>query len=744
MAKLQIKKSNETGKVPQPSDLDWGELALNYTDGKLFYKKHGTNTVELLTSVTRLRGTTSGTYTSGDLTLVAGTNITITQSGSDYTIASAGGADSTKLPLAGGTLTGTLNFNSADQSAILQHDGTATAWYGRLLVKNATADISSFLGNYNSKAGVFAHNNALTAWAPLYVNTLGNNGGGTVYLPHNATYTLSGDNTAYAILNAGNYNSYALPLTGGTLTGALSITDATQSTSTSTGALKITGGVGVAKNLYVGGTLVDIGNTTTNPWSIQQTQTEAWKVLQVGTVSVSQAYLSPGHAVIGVNIYWDGNTWRRKEAGYANRISFGNGGTLWLTSPSSGSADSFVTDFSESFYIDGSGYVQVLNTQQSTSTTTGSFRVAGGVGVGKNLYVGGTLSVSLDASIYDLTIGRGAGAVFSNTALGQSALAANTTGDNNTATGQSVMYHNTSGASNVANGVDALFYNQTGSNNVAVGKSALVYNTTASNNTAVGYQAGYSNQTGTSNVAIGYKAGYSNNSNGYNTFVGDRSGTNSTGQNNTFIGQESGNLVTSGAKNTILGRYNGNQGGLDIRTASNYIVLSDGDGNPRIVVNESGNTGVGNLAPTEKLDVAGNIKHTGLTMTAGTNVDQIYTHQQNITLTTGWQDTGVNAAELATGSYIVQVVAVSDYTVGGGHYDEYYTGVMSWFASNTNSTMSDEIALHRAGHAPNNGTIFLRVIRTVGADPDDLKLQIAGTTTNSAAYQYTFKFRRLI
>lgn len=219
MAKLQIKKSNETGKVPQPSDLDWGELALNYTDGKLFYKKHGTNTVELLNppdtnTVTRLRGTTSGTYTSGDLTLVAGTNITVTQSGSEYTIASAGGADSTKLPLTGGTLTGTLNFNSADQSAILQHDGTAVAWYGRLLVKNATADISSFLGNYNSKAGVFAHNNALTAWAPLYVNTLGNNGEGTVYLPHNATYTLSGDNTAYAILNAGNYNSYAPTLTG--------------------------------------------------------------------------------------------------------------------------------------------------------------------------------------------------------------------------------------------------------------------------------------------------------------------------------------------------------------------------------------------------------------------------------------------------------------------------------------------------------------------------------------------------
>jgi hypothetical protein len=39
--------------------------------------------------------------------------------------------------------------------------------------------------------------------------------------------------------------------------------------------------------------------------------------------------------------------------------------------------------------------------------------------------------------------------------------------------------------------------------------------------------------------------------------------------------------MTTGSKNTILGAYNGNQGGLDIRTSSNNIVLSDGDGNPR-------------------------------------------------------------------------------------------------------------------------------------------------------------------
>jgi hypothetical protein len=81
----------------------------------------------------------------------------------------------------------------------------------------------------------------------------------------------------------------------------------------------------------------------------------------------------------------------------------------------------------------------------------------------------------------------------------------------------------------------------------------------------VGYQAGYTNTTGVNDTFIGWSAGYSN----------------TTGDENTFVGNYAGYFVTTGSKNTILGRYNGNQGGLDIRTASNYIVLSDGDGNPR-------------------------------------------------------------------------------------------------------------------------------------------------------------------
>ena len=185
----------------------------------------------------------------------------------------------------------------------------------------------------------------------------------------------------------------------------------------------------------------------------------------------------------------------------------------------------------------------------------------------------------------------------SNTAIGYKTLYTNTTGYANTALGgingagtYTTLSLNTTGIENVGIGHGALGSNTTASNNTAVGTSALAQNTTASNNTAVGYQAGYSNSTGAYNCFFGLQAGYLT-TGAKNTFIGTTAGYNCTGSYNTFVGSldstgglAAGNAVTSGAKNTILGNYSGNNGGLDIRTASNYIVLSDGDGNPRLSI----------------------------------------------------------------------------------------------------------------------------------------------------------------
>ena len=117
---------------------------------------------------------------------------------------------------------------------------------------------------------------------------------------------------------------------------------------------------------------------------------------------------------------------------------------------------------------------------------------------------------------------------------------------------------------NTTIGNDSFLVNTTGNGNVAVGADSLKANTTGISNVAVGFGAMIANVAGSNNVAMGLLA------------LGA-----ATGSFNTAIGRNAGGDISSGAKNTIIGNYSGNGGGLDIRTASNYIVLSDGDGNPR-------------------------------------------------------------------------------------------------------------------------------------------------------------------
>ena len=284
------------------------------------------------------------------------------------------------------------------------------------------------------------------------------------------------------------------------------------------------------------------------------------------------------------------------------------------------------------FYKDSAGVVQTLATKGTAaiggSTTQVQYNNAGVLAGSANMTFSGTaLTLANDASISGLTIGKGGGAVSNNTALGNLTLASNTSGNRNSGIGFYSQIYTTTGANNSSLGVQSLGANTTGSSNVAIGDSALLSNTTASNNTAVGYQAGYSTTTAANNMYLGYQAGYSltassggntfvgvgsgytfnTTSNGFNTLVGYQAGYGlTTGLSNTFVGSStagfgSGSAVTTGSKNTILGAYTGNQGGLDIRTSSNYIVLSDGDGNPRGIFDGSGNLLVGTTSQVGKI-----------------------------------------------------------------------------------------------------------------------------------------------
>ena len=138
---------------------------------------------------------------------------------------------------------------------------------------------------------------------------------------------------------------------------------------------------------------------------------------------------------------------------------------------------------------------------------------------------------------------------------------------------------------------------ENGTANVGVGKQALNSNT-GTRNTAVGYQAGYALTTGSANVAIGDHALDAAIAADNNVAVGTFALSSTTGIWNTAVGAGAGDSITTGTRNTILGRYNGNQGGLDIRTLSNNIVLSDGDGNPHWKYISSYRSGQGGWSST--------------------------------------------------------------------------------------------------------------------------------------------------
>jgi len=147
-------------------------------------------------------------------------------------------------------------------------------------------------------------------------------------------------------------------------------------------------------------------------------------------------------------------------------------------------------------------------------------KATGNVGIGTTTTPLVKLQVSGGALIEGLTVGRGAGAIVTNTAVGTQALGLNTTGHDNSSLGYQSLLSNTSGSNNTAMGALALYRNTLGNANTGMGYQALYNNTIGINNTAMGYQALLNNINGGSNTAMGVMALFKNNSGANNTAIG--------------------------------------------------------------------------------------------------------------------------------------------------------------------------------------------------------------------------------
>jgi hypothetical protein len=182
-----------------------------------------------------------------------------------------------------------------------------------------------------------------------------------------------------------------------------------------------------------------------------------------------------------------------------------------------------------------------------------------------------------------VTVGRGAGAVDTNTAVGLTTMFSNTTGDENTAFGYQTLYSNNTGARNTAVGSQALVNNTNGNDNTAVGRGALSSNNTGFQNVGLGYQPLFANQSGSDNISIGYRSLFNAVSASQNVAVGTRALNSATAGNNTAVGFEALNANTSGTNNVAIGHSalinvttgSGNFGAAFRDSTGAYLPVSD-------------------------------------------------------------------------------------------------------------------------------------------------------------------------
>ncbi len=356
-------------------------------------------------------------------------------------------------------------------------------------------------------------------------------------------------------------------------------------------------------------TLVDYSNLT---W------TSASNMLTVGVARI----FSPG-----TNNFFFGNAAGNTSIGVGvENMGFGTGAGANLTTGNRhtffgyNAGNAQIAGFNNSFFGNAAG-----------QNTTGSANSFFGTSAGK-ANIGGSSNVAVGNGA--LTANTSGG---SNTAVGTNALAASSTINNNTAFGTNSYSLLTSGNQNVGVGMNSGFTQTTASNQVFVGYNAG-FNVTGNQNIAIGTEAmsgtgtfGSGPNTGANNVYMGYTSGDFQQSGDQNVSVGSlaMAGANgagnsvalgyntlnvATGSFNIAIGSGVSSTLTSGSNNILIGKQLTPQSltGDDQLSIMNIIF---GTGNNAIGTSVStGKIGIGVAAPSEKLEVAGNVRFSGALM----------------------------------------------------------------------------------------------------------------------------------
>lgn len=300
---------------------------------------------------------------------------------------------------------------------------------------------------------------------------------------------------------------------GGTVNGAINITNTTASTSSTTGALKVGGGVGVSGDVYADG-IVYMYDATSLTYSPVLT-------------SASGGY---NGGIIGGTVYVNNSTASTSFSTGAFRVRGGVG-------------------------IQGDLYVGPDGNFNGIRVGRGA---ASGLGSNTNVAFGGFGSAG------DIPLASNVSGLY-NIAIGFKSLSSITNATSNTAVGYNTMGSRPAGDSNTAIGANALTSGNA-SSNTAIGAGAM-QTATGDTTVAIGHDA-LKDSAGSGNIGIGYIAGQLLTSGNYNVIIGSNTGS-------TIIGTSNNILICDGAGNIRI-KATGTAGDINITSSTASTTTTTG------------------------------------------------------------------------------------------------------------------------------------------------------------------------
>lgn len=292
------------------------------------------------------------------------------------------------------------------RSILVQHNDNTTAFSQAKFIGARSR------GSHGSPSAVLANDSLVSFNGRGYKTNAWSNtvGGFYVYAAENWTNTATGSFAAFRLAATGGttvsevarLTSTGNLLVGGTTdisgAGGLKVFGATASTSTTTGALQVAGGVGVGGALFTGGVGNFAGGLTAGSLSYSNSATGfVYGVLKVG----GSATQGVGAVVLGddQSSLQNVGIWRSTSNGATtsngNTLNLGGYAGITLTTGSAAlGSQTIALTFASTGAATFANNLTVSSTTASTSTTTGSLVLSGGLGVAGAAFVGGNVTVN--------------------------------------------------------------------------------------------------------------------------------------------------------------------------------------------------------------------------------------------------------------------------------------------------------------------------------------------------------------